>query len=441
MLTLSTLYGGDIMSNINNVGAMDIDEILDGITTKLANNLIDLHSRIKLKQIRLINCQSHKDTLIELSNGLNVIVAENSTGKSVLFKVLKVVCVPDFYTRRARAKIVRHGAEEAEAQFLFTDGSFARVRITKGSVIYQTKQADDDSFESHVEPPAWLIFNLSLLVDAKEKFIANLLDMSQNLLLVNSSSKANSNLMKILTSDEQLDRIIVLTGEKEQEFKKTLAVAEQKLVQVKTLKSIHKYVNIHELDEQISIFSSLLSVTEDLTEGYIILDDMVEVNDINFDELINNLDTLILLAEQDYHIHLIKEDDDFADLSVLDDIIDLGNAYQEFTHYQFVREQGTAHLDDLHELGDLLLELQVIEEDGVDLSFLEQTTILAEGFFTMTIMRDNLIKIDTVERLNMELDEFINSQGVNVKCPLYGEVQHVAGNCIPKDYGFAPTRS
>ena len=76
---------------------------------------------VKLLQIRLVNCQSWKDGVIEFSKGLNVIRANNNTGKSVIFKMLKVTCNPESLDKADREDIIRRGSEYAEVTYLFDD--------------------------------------------------------------------------------------------------------------------------------------------------------------------------------------------------------------------------------------------------------------------------------------------------------------------------------
>lgn len=68
-----------------------------------------------LKSVRLVNCQSIKDITFNFATDrLNVIAANNSVGKSVLFKMLKITADPkQLPTIEERSQLIRHGAESA----------------------------------------------------------------------------------------------------------------------------------------------------------------------------------------------------------------------------------------------------------------------------------------------------------------------------------------
>ena len=89
-----------------------------------------------LEAVRFKNCQSLGDCVLSFTGKLNVIVAENNTGKSVLYKVLKLAGRADYYTREERKDLIRRGASAAQITFKFDDGSYAVMQITPGKTVY-----------------------------------------------------------------------------------------------------------------------------------------------------------------------------------------------------------------------------------------------------------------------------------------------------------------
>lgn len=157
-----------------------------------------------IDQIRLVGCQSWADTTISLSsNKINVIQAPNNTGKSVLFKILKISVAPKVYTARKRKKLIRYGCTEARAYFSFTDGCMAATVIQQTRVIYLFKETN--TWESFVEPPKRMIDELGLLVNEKGTFIANIIDTDQNLLLVDSDAASTTEFINMLCNNATLD--------------------------------------------------------------------------------------------------------------------------------------------------------------------------------------------------------------------------------------------
>ena len=157
-----------------------------------------------IDQIRLVGCQSWADTTISLSsNKINVIQAPNNTGKSVLFKILKISVAPKVYTARKRKKLIRNRCTEARAYFSFTDGCMAATVIQQTRVIYLFKETN--TWESFVEPPKRMIDELGLLVNEKGTFIANIIDTDQNLLLVDSDAASTTEFINMLCNNATLD--------------------------------------------------------------------------------------------------------------------------------------------------------------------------------------------------------------------------------------------
>ena len=68
-----------------------------------------------LLEARFINCQSMRDlTMHFATDKLNVIAADNSVGKSVLFKMLKVTANPKtLATIEERRQLIRYGEQYA----------------------------------------------------------------------------------------------------------------------------------------------------------------------------------------------------------------------------------------------------------------------------------------------------------------------------------------
>lgn len=159
-----------------------------------------------INQIRLIGCQSWEDTTIQLAQDrINIIQAPNNTGKSVLFKILKISVAPKIYTARKRKKLIRKGSTEARAYFAFTDGCIAATVIQQTRVIYLFKENGSQDWGSFVEPPKRMIDELGLLVNEKGTFIANIIDTDQNLLLVDSDAASTTEFIDMLCNNAVLD--------------------------------------------------------------------------------------------------------------------------------------------------------------------------------------------------------------------------------------------
>lgn len=64
-----------------------------------------------IAQVNMKDCQSWKDGGFSLaSDRVNVIVADNGTGKSVFMKMLKITACPKYFSREERSSLIRWGA-------------------------------------------------------------------------------------------------------------------------------------------------------------------------------------------------------------------------------------------------------------------------------------------------------------------------------------------
>lgn len=161
-----------------------------------------------IKQVRLINCQSIKDSVFNLADDkLNIIIAPNGTGKSILLKMLKITASPSFFSAKKRKKLIRCGTDCATIMFAFDDGSYGYTRVFPTRVIYGFRGVGQELWENFAQPPEIFLEHLGLLVSAEGKFVANIIDTDQNLLLVDSDTKGTAELMRLLVSNQDLSNL------------------------------------------------------------------------------------------------------------------------------------------------------------------------------------------------------------------------------------------
>ena len=134
-----------------------------------------------LKSVRLVNCQSIKDITFNFATDrLNVIAANNSVGKSVLFKMLKITADPkQLPTIEERSQLIRHGAESAIFVAAFSDGAIGLTVVYPNRVIYRYAQLPELGFDTFAEPPEIYLKQLGLLIDERTKYVATIIDTDQ----------------------------------------------------------------------------------------------------------------------------------------------------------------------------------------------------------------------------------------------------------------------
>lgn len=171
-----------------------------------------------LQAIRFVNCQSFDDVTLDFAlDRCNVIVAENNTGKSILFKFLKITANPNSFPPKKRKMLIRLGTDSASMICGFTDGAIGITTVLPNSVIYRYKAADSDDYIVSAEPILEYTQQLGLIIDSKTKFIANIIDTDQDMLLVNSDQKGNNELLRAIAESPTImdvkDKLSILQKE------------------------------------------------------------------------------------------------------------------------------------------------------------------------------------------------------------------------------------
>lgn len=397
---------------------------------------------VKLKIMRLVNCQSWSNSVIGLSEGLNVIKAPNNTGKSVIFKILKAVCSPKYYNNEERAGLIRDNAEYAEATYLFTDNSMAIVRIFKNKTIYYfTDDKDKSQFTATQDtPPPKLIENLNMLVEPESGFIVNLLDLDQDLFLVKSDSKSNHNIIKVLAEHDGLRRLCTLFRDKiprvKEELLRLRSTEERLAYQISQM----QYINIDELESEVNEKEFLVEQLKLMRDLYINIDSLLPLmSDAK------PYDDLILLSSLGQELERLDLNIDYSilGLNINQDNInlcDIGVQLQSI--YNTLNNTINSSYDDT--LCELALDLiDVVNtyysiDNSVSLDKLDNIEFLLNSLDTFILLhskflqaRQMILKLETDKLTLDSLKESMNVEGRELKCPLYGTIKVIDGKCIP----------
>lgn len=397
---------------------------------------------VKLKIMRLTNCQSWSNSVIGLSEGLNVIKAPNNTGKSVIFKILKAVCSPSYYSSEERAGLIRDNAEFAEATYLFTDNSMAIVRIFKNKTIYYfTNDKDNSQFTATQDvPPQKLIENLNMLVEPESGFIVNLLDLDQDLFLVKSDSKANSNIIKVLAEHQGLKRLCTLFREKIPRVKEELLRLRSTEERLRYQISQMEYINIDELESNVSEKEFLVEQLKLMRDLYINTNSILPLI-----EDARPYDDLIMLSSLGQELERLDFNIDYniLGLNINQDNINLCEIGVELESINktLANTLNVSYDDTLCELALDLIDI-VNDYNNIDQTITSEQ--ITEGEFLLetidtflnlhskfTQAKQMITKLDA-DRITLEnLKEGLNIEGRKLRCPIYGTIKVLEGKCIP----------
>lgn len=387
-----------------------------------------MREEVKLLQMRLTNCQSWEDGIINFSPGLNIIRADNNTGKSVIFKMLKITCKPDSLTNKERKELIRRGQLYAEVTYMFSDYSAAIVRVFKERVIYYfCKNVNTEDFsQQEGVPHHQLMYNLGLLVDYESGYIANILDDDQPLLLVKSDNKSNYNLIKVLTEHPQLNKMLVNFKVKYPEYRRELQEVKGKKTRLEQNLKTVRYVDEEVLDIQIKTSEQILESLDILIDMYKIVLDIEKIpsNEKPLDELagvtsfLGNLETIV------NNIHMEAKDipNEMLDLVDLfkDMKIDLQKEIPKEFRYTF------KVLENINRLHDNIKEYNYnpLLEEIDNLHVVENLLSSSTNLYNNLSKRKKILK--TIEEL-----ESIDFEGEEYDCPLHGRIKVISGKCEP----------
>lgn len=205
-----------------------------------------MYEAVYLTNVAFINCQSLKNIEYDLCSGINVIIGLNSSGKSVLYKTIKVAIGSDFFGAKDLQHFICYGQNEAAAMFSFSDESAGGFIATRRSLIYIYRESADSPFQKLTSPHQEFIRKMAIIMDVKTSFVLNLLDPDQELLFINSKERTNFSILKLVADNEELEALFPVLEEADDNAKGYLDRA------VKTNKLIH---NQFEQLERYDIYS------------------------------------------------------------------------------------------------------------------------------------------------------------------------------------------
>lgn len=393
-----------------------------------------------LKHINLVNFQSWEDLTIDLTGGLNVIVADNGVGKSVIFKALEFVLNPYKFTKSQWSDFIRYDSAEAIISLVFSDDSGYIINLTRNNVYY-TKVTDltgEPRFEALGEvPPSDIADNLGSVI--KNDVISNFISMDGTKFLVNSDYDTNHSLLSLTINDEELDHLIetletvFIPNNKslQKEVNQKLSFLTQTLSSIKKVDCVVRRQNVEFSASLIVLLSPLLDMREDFKRIESVVDLPTEVEKLF--EFSKKLDSVVRDLQR---LNQVPNNPD--------DLIRDYNLTLAVTN--FVEElKGFRNIPSVAVVGDNLklyndcLEINNLKE------LLDSVNHVVIGENTDKLFSDSLIIYDVLNELGESLTEVSvlkselsqlentlnNLGGKEYECPIHGNILYVQGECIP----------
>lgn len=430
---------------------MNLDINLESAFEEIAEEIFE---GVRLRYVRMINCQSWKDGKMEFSDGLNTIwSAHNNTGKSVFMKILKAVSCPTSVSRDERKELIRTKCEYAEVHYGFSDGSASIVRIYPQRILYRfTENLNSGSWiQSEDVPPLRLVNNLNLIVDLENNFVANLLDSEQDLLLVNSNPNLNYNLVRVLTEHDKLNKLSNNFRNKVPMYTKELQTVSTKADRLRHNRKGLEYVDvdrlINETEREEALVSSMLNIM-DVYENTLDLEKDISVNELpNLDDLyvFGNLLNELDLEHFEVPQEILSSEELSADLATCEQLIDYENILESLQPLVNLEEEIRIleNLENINssiwlDFGGLLeaitVDDELIDEDKdwnkllINVNEIDTLGDIVQGVSHLyNLIADN----NDLEKQIAELEN-IDFEGELFDCPLHGKIQYLDGKCITK---------
>lgn len=422
---------------------------------------------VYLAGVRLINVQSHTNTLLKFQQGLNVIIAPNQTGKSVFMKATKAAGNEKFLpTKKERKAMIHYGTSHAEIHHIFSDSSCQITKILEDRIIYYytPSMLDKVPLQSQPFPFNEFLEKSSLVVDKEHKFYANMLDSRQAMLFLETDRSTQNGLVKAVTQDERLEALKEHFSVLVKENAEQSLLLDERVWKIKFSLSRINFVDLAPEEKKIEVLSmgsrvltELVGVGESLIElGKLDLatrdyNSSVRLSDLcldiaelyptlNLSETLELPDRVLEISETLGELYEQGSSLTWKDKKVFGLSEKLLSFGEEFMSLQWKDSKVLRMSENLLSIGEQLKGLGFAEDKNDTIQLLRPVTDLVEVFDMVQKMNSSVVSwretLIAVERSQKEIEHI----GFEVECPIYGRIRHIEDNCIPLSDGLALER-
>jgi len=212
-----------------------------------------------IKSLVLTNFRSHKDTELEFSPQVNVIVGESDNGKSNIIRALNWIAT----NRPLGENIIYYGEDQTVVQVVVEDEGeqtgITRVKTRNGENKYILSVKEKDisfkAFGSNPPEPILEVLNLSDITIQKQK---------EQYFLVFDSPGQVAVYVRSITKLDEVDKVVKLLGSKIRAKSGEISGCQEQLKEIaERLEEISK-INLDEFKEKLEKAHSLISVVKQL---------------------------------------------------------------------------------------------------------------------------------------------------------------------------------
>ena len=413
-------------------------------------------------QVQMINCQSWKNSTFDLATDrINVIIADNGTGKSVFFKMLKITTNPNYFSRAERKDLIRRHEECATILFKFDDGSIAATKVFQTYVLYMYKASNQEGLKTAYEQFPEVLEKLGLIVDPDEtSFVANIIDADQDLLLVNSKLKYNYNLVHLLVESPELELVNERAHTALMNVLNPLSSLSSRCETLERAIQDSTYYDVAERELELDRVEKMKDFLLDLIPVAENLHSMQEVsrNYIDVDGIKKLLGLLDLLESIDLsqvvvtdkpaniaeHLKLLKSLSaiNLNDLKTVDQPFDVSNYFELIRLLSDLKLQELQTIEAPVNCNEIFSLLSILTDLNLaSLHLTEQVPNLTDHFKLINdifylqqilALTDSLmLTVNSARKEMQELEIEMQHSGKITECAIYGKVIYNGKKCIP----------
>lgn len=391
-----------------------------------------------IDKILISNIQSWKNEIIELSKDkMNIFVAQNNTGKSVLIKLLRATALPKSLDKEDRENLIRFNEPYGRFAVQFIDGSIGYTQIQRDRIIFGFAEAGKD-YTIYDNPPEEFISRLGLLVDTKHDYIVNIVDGKQAMFLIDSDTKSDHSLIKMMMEYKDFNDFF----EHADMYSNALNRVEERLSvttsELKRQLDLTEFVDVTKLEQDIQLSEYLLEECNRFHNIKKLLDvtfeDLSKVK--NFQAEIEAVDAALMLQSILSKIMDIHVGEPFRRelLTVCDDcsyLSEIKNVLSRVSIDQFKLPGVAESVEDIWNIHTLFHDIVPIKSVNREVALLISLVDYAKVLQGLNCIADSLEKKKLNDDAINEIYSKLMQLGKVTECHIHGKVIYNGKECIP----------
>lgn len=384
-----------------------------------------------LEKLTIVDFQSFKNVTYEFTDGLNVIIAPNNSGKSIIFKIIDVLVNGNKMTTAERKEFIRFGCSKSDV-YVKSQGTYYWAEILPKITNYYSGSAINSMTFLGTELPNEIRQAFALLV-CEDGLIGNVIDSNQSKFLIDSDSRVNNSILGLLTRDNNAEKIIETTTERIKSLNSEVRLKNsERRIYARELENI-EVTDISYRQTLVIDSNVLLTLADILLPIKEKLDTIKEVKQVS-DSFKPLIDVVNNLESVKYKLSEIRYQKVFpVDKSYIDFIVKLESIRDRLNPVNNVELPNKGLIDitsKLENISDRLRDVNHVKlpsESEIE-TYNKLSLLMKKTQQILTLMRDNKVLDIESKRIKNQLNDL---RGEVHDCPIHGTIKLVNEECIP----------